>query len=304
MVGVVVLIIGLVAGGITWHQLTKLSIENDEVAYYIEAARPLYRDLPRLTVEPDPALASAFESSLYEAFRAAEVVGIRAADSDGYEVAFPSDLPEQSKPSIRVVTRAMHEDLIRDASRIVSKRFASDDPSEYIEYREKHGAVLSSARYDKHFPYMFESVATRIAGAEKVESSTPRSLFEAVFDRHVPSEVASGRGMAIAYGLDSRAVLRADLSEASLGYTGWSGGLSLGVAPMTTWDETRDEMLDRYGPLVSASVGFVTYYPDRSPRPMAFWFNWHPQANQWVLMRVMLMNFPNAEAMAAMYPEF
>lgn len=110
--------------------------------------------------------------------------------------------------------------------------------------------------------------------------------------------------MAIAYGVDSPALSYADLSEASLGYTGWSGGLSLGFAPMTSLPYTRAELLSRFGALPCAYAGFVTYYPDRSPRPIALWFNWNPDESKWILIRVMLMNFPNEEAMASMYPEF
>lgn len=198
----------------------------------------------------------------------------------------------------------MHKSLIGEVSAILSRRFAVDNPDLYISYRAGQDAILSRTRFDKHFPGVFEAMAHRVAGPGGVENATPESLFRTVFDRHLPHEIAVGEGMAIAYGIDTLALVYSDLSEASLGHTAWSGGLSVGYPPQTTLPYTRNELLARYSYLPCAYVGFITYYPDRIPRPLALWFNWHPAESRWVLIRVMLMNLPREEAMSVMFPEF
>lgn len=296
--------VAITVGAITWHQLTKPSIENDEVAYYIAAAQPLYSSLPRLTVDRSLNGSQLFAEELYSAFSSAEVVGARQSDDDGYEILYPPELSEASRPSTNRISAQMHDQLLREASAILSTRFAAIHPEQYIEHRARQDAILSRHRFDKHFPHMFDAVAKRILGTEDVADASPETIFRTAFERHVPNALATGAGMAVAYGVDSPTLVRADLSEAALGYTGWSGGLSLGFAPMTTQSFTRAELLEQFGALPCAYVGVVMYYADRSPRPLVLWFDWHPIAEQWVLMRVMLVNFAHSEAMASMYPEF
>lgn len=299
-----VAIVNMIAGATVWHRLTRPSLENDEVAFYIAAAQPLYRSLPRINLESGAADPESLRTMFLEELRSAEVVGVQPSPSGAFDIQLPSSLPPSGKPSIRSISPEMHEDLLREATDLVFQRFVNRDSSQYIAYREAQGATLTMARYEKHFPGSFEAVATRLLGTDDIAEASPRSIFQASFAENIPEEIALGQGMAIAYGVDSPALSYADLSEASLGYTGWSGGLSLGFAPMTSLPYTRAELLSRFGALPCAYVGFVTYYPDRSPRPIALWFNWNPDESKWILMRVILMNFPNEEAMASMYPEF
>lgn len=298
------IVAAFIAGGVAWHQLTKPSIENDEVDFYIAAAQPIYSRLARIPVVREASRAGMFEASLVEALHAAEVVGALKSSTGNYEIVCPPDLAEKISPKTLIVTEAMHKSLIAEVSGLLSRRFAVDDPDHYITYRAGQDAILSRARFDKHFPGLFEAMSQRVAGPTGVAGATPESLFRTVFDRHIPHEIAVGEGMAIAYGIDTSAFAYSDLSEASLGYTAWSGGLSVGYPPQTTLPYTRNELLARYSHLPCAYVGFITYYPDRSPRPLALWFNWHPAESRWVLMRVMLMNLPRQEAMSAMFPEF
>jgi hypothetical protein len=291
-------------GAFVWHRLTRPSLENDEIAFYIAEAQPLYRSLPRINLGEGTAEPDLVRDKVLESLRSAEVVGVGPSSSGALEIQFPSSIPPSSLPAIRSITPEMHESLVNEAADLVVERFVNRDPSRYITYRAGRGATLARERYDKHFPGTFEAVAARLLGPGLVSGATPRTLLEASFANHVPSEIAAGNGVAIAYGVDSPMLAYADLAEATLGYTGWSGGLSLGFAPMTSLPYTRSELLAELGPLPSAYVGFVTFYTDRSPRPMAFWFNWNAVENRWILMRVMLMNFSNEEAMASMYPEF
>lgn len=295
-----------IVGTIAWRNLTKMSEENDPIAYSMRLAAPLYASLPSVEFS-SRGEATGFESfaaELKPALASAEVVGASPAQG-GWRVELPGGLAARMPRGAPWVSDAMHAALIDQAVGIFALRMNRQDPGPYLVHRAAHGALLDRARYEHHYPGSFEHSARLIMGDAYTGAESPETLFLATYADNLPTRIAIGDGLAIAYGVASRDFTDADLSGAALGYTGWSGGLSSTYGPMTTGDRTLREIVGAHGPVPLALVGAVVYYDDgRPPRPLCLRFVWSPRKSGWVLDRIVITNISEREASSHAAPSF
>lgn len=285
---VVVLVVSLVGVLVAWRALTAPSPENDPIRYSMARAAPVYGALPRVECGDG----EGFAAEVRAAMARAEVVGVSpGVRGDGsFELASITGLPDEERPRISIITPAMHDALVDQATEILTTRFGPALPAAYLEARAARGAIADGARYEHRYPDAFAWMHNMLLGRPPGPGDSVTTLFQSVFARHRPDAISVGAGLAIAYGVWTSSGVLTDLSDATLGYGGWYGGVSSWNGPMVLPARTAAEIVGVHGAQPAAQVGTVMFYTDRPPRPLVLQFVWDPMENDWTLQDVMITN--------------
>lgn len=304
VLGIMSVIIVVAIGATAWHNLTRVSAENDPVAYYIGQAAPMYAALPRLPAPMGtPDGKDRFTTALHGALSNAQVVGAVPAP-EGLRIVLPASIARRYEASLPRVSRAMHAALIEQAAVLMGLRLDALSPGPYLAFRAAHGATLDRASYERHYPGTLDYSARIVMGERYTGTETPATIFEVSYPLNLPDAVATGDGLAIGYGLACDEYTDADLSEAALGYVGWSGGLTLAYGPTTVTERTLSEIVATHGAVPLATVGMIAYYADRPARPLCLRFVWDPGTGGWALDRIIVSNITETEAASNACPIF
>lgn len=273
-VGIVCAITAFAVGGVAWWNATRPTAENDPVGFSVALAERAIAGIPTVPIES------------IEALRA----GLSAAPIEGKEL-IPGG-----------VAREIIDDLREYVAAMLHTRFADPGPEAYIKLQQGRGRrFLTVGEFPTGPGASLDAIASYWLGEPAKAGTTPESLFRSIWD--VSLDIAGGRnrvvgaavadgGMAIALGrLEHADMPSSERLHGRLPAAVWYGSISHTCGRWMVPPNSKTALIERYGPLLSASVGVVIECARGPRRPMVLRYYWDPELSLWQFDAATINNY-------------
>lgn len=265
---------GAIVGLIAYQRLTAVTPEGDPVRYWRREADRVFDRMATIPVGDTERIAS-------EIFAA----------------------PLIDPRSLLAQHGGTREALVQEVLEFVSDRMEASSPEDYLSRRRSRGYDLMSADEFKR-KYSSWSEWGRDAG---VESDDPIEVMGALWN-HEPARRArvaafcAGEDASfVTIGLSKKHSFIDEVPFGTLGYDLWHGASAATCRVWTTPPLTREELVERDGETLAATVGLIADVPASKRRPVMFSAFWDKRANRWWVDGVGVLNcIPNDGSWACM----
>lgn len=261
-------------GGLAWWNATRPTPENDPVGYSVATAQRAIRLLPTIPI------------------------GDSQGISDGL-----SSVPIGAMNQLPVdESSVMIDDLREYAVALIQARFCEPGPDAYIDVQRRRGRrFLTADEFPTDPGASLDAIASYWLGEHAAPNTTPETLFRAVWSvsldvargsNRATGAATSGGGMAVAFGrLEHPDMPHTERLSGDLGAETWYGSISHTCGRWMAPPNSKATLIERYGPLPSASVGIVLEFAAGPRRPVVLLFFWDPDIRSWQLDAVTVNNY-------------
>ena len=262
LVALVIAAGGVVAGGVAWHRMGRVTPESDPVRYWIRESRRVFAAFPTAPVTDDDALR-------------ALLAGAHAADPEG---------------ALR--DPAADADALRDAvAGFLGRRFTALDPDAYRRDMESAGyRLVTTEEFEAHGPLR------RFIDFCGLEEGGLWDVFLCLWSgarehRAIPIALCTEPSAAIIIiGRTNHNRVFTQRLEGALGGGLWRGAISTGCRCWFAPPTPRAELVRRHGSVVAAYVGIIVAREGGARHPIILNAFQDPATSRWWIDAVSATN--------------